>query len=175
MRTHAGLPQFFTFMNTRKPGEWTLVGGAAAWLYIARAPRDMSQDVEVYRRVFPDDIDVLIVGDPPDADEHEVALGAMGNKAVQWVHSYAPANDRAQCESAVVFDHGGRAIPIGQIVFKYSQTSDKQKVRRTRVELLQLIAKGLEISPDEALRFYESTDDRAPNPFQLALQSKAKK
>jgi hypothetical protein len=148
MVTLQGLPNFFAYMNGHY-AHWVLVGGCAAWMHIARAEREMSEDVEVYRRIFPDDIDVVIVGD--QIEEVEVQVGTLGPLKVQFTRDAdATTEELSRTADSIC---GARVLPMQLIINKYQvATSTKAAVRLTRVFMLKQILARQRISPALAMQ-----------------------
>ena len=153
MVTVEGLPNFFRYMNAHY-AHWVLVGGCAAWMHLARANRDMTQDPEVYKRIFPDDIDVLIVGDK--IDDVEVTVGTRGPLKVEFAKNYVDDATIQMSNTAVIISEG-RVLPAKDIIIKYKTgTSKKANVRSTRVYMLTEMLNDREISPSLAMAQYNA-------------------
>ncbi|MDG9667016.1 hypothetical protein [Hahella sp. CR1] len=151
-----GIPEFFAYMNTWAGADgWYVVGGCAAWMHIARAPRNMSEGVDEYRSIFPHDIEVVV---EPAARERilrslegrelVVAVGSFGDLAVDLIGGA----DGMVAEKVRTCVHiaGGNVLNIDDIIAAYNKSGNPQKQakRKKRVAMLKCVKNHLELNQD---------------------------
>lgn len=157
-----GLPTFFEYMNAHYR-HWVLVGGCAAWMHIARAPRNKEESTEIYNLIFPEDIEVVIIGNPIDPAV-TVMVGTRRPLNVEFLHNHTDATTLSHWEIATIID-GACVLPIEMIITRYNiSTSDPAKMgkRMARVYMLRELQDHRSISPNQAMQQYEHPPKHSP-------------
>ncbi|MEX3934821.1 hypothetical protein AB4Y32_24040 [Paraburkholderia phymatum] len=163
-----GFNGFYEWMNKTYSTDWMLVGGAACWAYITDKENVNRCSHAIYSKIFPDDIDVMLGVESPT---EPIAVIADGRHIeVEFVDDF---QDRvSKCQNATQLASGARVLDINTILFKYSTTSDKPQIRKTRSEFLRLIKTGAIIVPDKLQEYYNNAAAKpTENPFALGLKS----
>ncbi|WLQ13634.1 hypothetical protein O5O45_28300 [Hahella aquimaris] len=143
-------------MNTWAGGDgWYVVGGCAAWMHIARAPRNMSEGVEEYRAIFPHDIEVVVapaarerIIQSLEGRELVVAVGSFGDLAVDLIGG--ADGMVAEKVRSCVHIAGGNVLNIDDIITAYNKSGnpEKQAKRKKRVAMLKCVKGHLELNQD---------------------------